>query len=174
VRKPLKRQSSFENINYLVFHSHSNLVAIPSSMVASDQFEPVSVCRKMREPMLKKLAPLGESDGSVELEIVSAVVSAFLIEVVMDGAVNGYEFLQTSHLSETEHGSFTSSKWLVRILGTVIEPAARFLPFLVTDDFHRGAIGTQLIRHDGMRVPIALHCFPRNFNAVLRSRRFVT
>ena len=58
-----------------------------------------------------KLAPLGESGGSVELEIVPAVKSAFLIEMVVDGAVNCDEFLQTSRAPEPEHGSLSSSKW---------------------------------------------------------------
>ena len=57
-----------------------------------------------------KLAPLRESDGSVALEIVSGVEMSFLIEEVVDGGMNGGEFLQTSHLPETEHGPFSSSK----------------------------------------------------------------
>ena len=40
--------------------------------------------------------PLGKSGGAVQLETVSAVEVAFLVEVVMDGGVDGGEFLQTS------------------------------------------------------------------------------
>lgn len=40
-----------------------------------------------------KLAPLRESDGSVVLEIVSGVEMSFLIEMVVDGGMNGREFL---------------------------------------------------------------------------------
>ncbi len=53
--------------------------------------------------------PLGKSGGAVSLEVVSAVEVAFLVEVVMDGGVDGSEFLQTSHASETQHRSFSSS-----------------------------------------------------------------
>jgi hypothetical protein len=54
--------------------------------------------------------PLGKSGGAVLLKIVPAVEVAFLIEVVMDGGVNGSELLQTSHASETQHRSFSSSQ----------------------------------------------------------------
>ena len=36
---------------------------------------------------------------------------AFLIEMVVDGRVNGGEFLQTSHPSKPLHRSFPSSEW---------------------------------------------------------------
>ena len=54
--------------------------------------------------------PLGKSGGAVSLKVVSAVEVAFLVEVVMDGGVDGSEFLQTSHASETQHRSFSSSQ----------------------------------------------------------------
>ncbi len=53
--------------------------------------------------------PLGKSGGAVSLKVVAAVEVAFLVEVVMDGGMNGGEFLQTSHASETQHRSFSSS-----------------------------------------------------------------
>ena len=40
-----------------------------------------------------KLAPLRESDGPVVLEIVSGVEMSFLTEEVVDGGMNGREFL---------------------------------------------------------------------------------
>lgn len=60
-----------------------------------------------------ELAPLGESGGAVLLEIAAGVEMAFLVEVVMDGRVDGCEFLQTFHLPETKHGSFSSPERLV-------------------------------------------------------------
>jgi hypothetical protein len=42
------------------------------------------------------LAPLSKSSGSIELEIVSWVEVALLIEMVVDGRVDGSELLQTS------------------------------------------------------------------------------
>ncbi len=53
--------------------------------------------------------PLGKSGGAVSLKVVAAVEVAFLVEVVMDGGVDGSELLQTSHASETQHRSFSSS-----------------------------------------------------------------
>ena len=52
-----------------------------------------------------KLAPLRESGGAVEFEIISTVKAALLVEMVKDGGVNGDEFLQTSHLPEAKHGT---------------------------------------------------------------------
>ena len=56
-----------------------------------------------------ELTPFGDSGGAVQFEIIAAVEMAFLVEVVMDGGVDGSEFLQTSHASETQHRSFSSS-----------------------------------------------------------------
>jgi len=41
--------------------------------------------------------------------------------------MNGDEFLQGSRSSEAEHGSLSSSKWQVRILSSIVKPAAGFL-----------------------------------------------
>lgn len=51
----------------------------------------------------KETAPRGESSGTVQLEILSAVEGALLIEVVVDRGVDGGEFLQASHLSKPQH-----------------------------------------------------------------------
>ena len=82
---------------------------------------------------------------------------SFLVEMVVDGRMDGGEFLQTSHLPKPEHGSLSSSKWKVRILRLIVQPATRFLPVRVADDFHCGAIGTQFVRHDDVRFAVALH-----------------
>ncbi len=60
-----------------------------------------------------ELTPLGKSGGAVELEVVPAVEVAFLIKEIVDGGMDGGEFLQTSHPPEAEHRPFSSSKWLV-------------------------------------------------------------
>ncbi|CAH2395147.1 hypothetical protein MES4922_520014 [Mesorhizobium ventifaucium] len=57
------------------------------------------------------MAPLGESGGPFKLEIAAGVEMAFLVKVVMDGRMDSGEFLQTSHLPEALHGSFSSSEW---------------------------------------------------------------
>ena len=58
-----------------------------------------------------ELTPLGKGSGSVELEFVSAVEVAFVVEVVLHGGVDGGEGLQTSHAPETEHRPLPSSQW---------------------------------------------------------------
>ena len=70
---------------------------------------------------------------------------SFLIEVVMDRGVDGDEYLQGSHPPETKHGPFPPSKWLVSILGSIVDPAAGFLFFGAANDRHRRAVGSQFV-----------------------------
>lgn len=107
-----------------------------------------------------KLTPLGESSASVELEIVSRVEVAFLIEMVVHGRMNSGEFLQTSHLPEAQHRPFSSSKRQMGILGTIIQPTASFLPVVVPNNSHRSAIGPQFVGHDDPWLAVAFHRFP--------------
>ncbi len=113
----------------------SNLRAVRAlseqNWVLSDECEPFSVYPERRERCCQtnanqsqfapkrrisgcaELTPLSQCGGAVELEIVPAVEVAFLVEMVMDGGMDGGEFLKTSHPSEAEHRPFSSSKWLV-------------------------------------------------------------
>ena len=77
---------------------------------------------------MKKATPLGESGGAVGLEILSAVEGALIVEMVEDGSVDGSELLQCSHPPAAKHCPFPPSERLVRILRTVVGPAASFLP----------------------------------------------
>lgn len=56
-------------------------------------------------------APLGESGCAVGLEDGSAGETAFLVEMVRDGGVDGGELLKTSHPPKTEHRPLPSSEW---------------------------------------------------------------
>ena len=76
-----------------------------------------------------ELTPLGKSGGAVQLEIVSAVEVALVVEVIMDRGVNGGKFLQASHAPKTLHRLFSSSQWQMRVLGPVVQPAAGRLEF---------------------------------------------
>ena len=60
-----------------------------------------------------KLTPLGESGGAVELENGAGVKVALQVEMVVNGSMNGGEFLQTSHTSKAQHRPFSSPKWLM-------------------------------------------------------------
>jgi hypothetical protein len=73
------------------------------------------------------LAPLSESGGTVQLQIVPAVERALLIEMIVDGGMNGDEFLQTSHAAEPLHGLLPSSKRKVEILSPIVQPSVSFL-----------------------------------------------
>ena len=65
---------------------------------------------------------------------------AFLVEVVVDRAVNSGEFLQTSHPSEAKHRPLPSSKWLVGILNAIVQPAADLALVDGIQGFQRGAV----------------------------------
>jgi superoxide dismutase, Cu-Zn family len=51
-------------------------------------------------------------DGG-EAAIRGRALMAFAVKVVVDGRMDSGEFLQTSHLPEALHGSFSSSEWQV-------------------------------------------------------------
>jgi hypothetical protein len=78
--------------------------------VLSNECELVSAFPILANLGRTQLTPLGESGGPVELEIGPAVEMLFLVKMVLDGSVDGDEFLQTSHPSEAQHGTFSSSK----------------------------------------------------------------
>ena len=76
------------------------------------QTQKVSECPPPRPSSgCAKLTPLQERGGATVLECLSAGEVAVLIEVVVDRAVEGCEFLQTSHPPEPRHVPFPSSKW---------------------------------------------------------------
>ena len=52
---------------------------------------------------------------------------ALLVEVVVDRRMDGGKFLQTLHLPNAPHRTFPSSKRQVRILRSIVQPAARVL-----------------------------------------------
>ena len=63
----------------------------------SDKCEPVSEWPVTVALCRTELAPLSESVSAVKLEVFSAVEVAFLIEMVVNGGMDGGEFLQASH-----------------------------------------------------------------------------
>ena len=79
------------------------------------------------------------------------------IEVIVDRGMNGSEFLKGLYVPEPGHCSFSSSEWLVRILGPVVEPPAAFLALCHPNSIHCGAIGAKTIRHDHLWPTVTLH-----------------
>ncbi len=57
-----------------------------------------------------KCLPLGKGSRSPGFEVVSADEVAVLVEVVVEGGVDGAELLQGLHLAEAEHGAFSPSE----------------------------------------------------------------
>nr|WP_187292541.1 hypothetical protein [Octadecabacter antarcticus] len=57
----------------------------------------------------------------------------------MNGYLNGNEFLPTSHVPKAQHGPLSSSKWQIRILGAIVQPAASFMLASIGDDLRRSS-----------------------------------
>ena len=106
-----------------------------------------------------KLTPLGKSGGPGQLEDASAGERSFLVEVVVDGGMDGGEFLQTSHPPETLHGAFPSSERQVRILNAIVEPPASSLLFHRSYFSERRLVGSETIRDDLFSTSVSLHQF---------------
>ncbi|SDK84467.1 Subtilase family protein [Aliiruegeria lutimaris] len=102
-------------------------------------------------------APLSESSGAVLLEVGSGREAALRVEMVENRGVDGCKQLQTSHPSEPLHCSLSSSKWQVRILRPVVEPATGFLTTDRADLLQRGTIRSEAVSHDDFRPAVALH-----------------
>lgn len=71
--------------------------------------------------------------------------------------MDGGEFLQTSHPPEAKHCSLPSSEWQVRILGSVVQPASRFLPICSTDFPTRGTVRSEPICHNHFGTAMLAH-----------------
>ena len=83
--------------------------------------------------------------------------------MVVDGGMDGDEFLQTSHAFETLHCVFASSKREVRVLDTVVESPARPL-FFKRDHFsERSLLGSEAICEDLLGATVPLHQFLEEF-----------
>ena len=80
---------------------------------------------------------------------VSADEVAFLIEEVVDRAVDGGEFLKRLHPEKPLHRPFSSSEGLVGILDPVGQPASGLLATGGANRLQRGAIGSQTVGDDG-------------------------
>ena len=102
-----------------------------------------------------ELPPCGQRGGATVLEILPADEAAFLVEVVLDRAMDGGEFLQTSHAPEAEHRPFPSSEWLVGVLSSVVPPTASFTLVDGTQNLERSAVRSQPICHDRLSLAVS-------------------
>ena len=88
---------------------------------------------------------------------------AFRIEMIVDLAMDGREFLERLRPPEFEHRCFSSSKRLVGILGSIVLPAADFPAFEVADLPHGRTIGAQPVGDDHLGTAMASHSFLQEF-----------
>ena len=86
------------------------------------------------------------------------------IEVVVDGRVNGDEFLKASPPPETEHGMFSSPERQVCILRPIVQPVAGLLQTGSAQSTQSRSVRSQPIRDERIRSAVALHQFPEKFH----------
>jgi hypothetical protein len=71
--------------------------------------------------------------------------------------VGGGELLESFHVPELRHRSFSSSEWLVRSFSPIVEPPTTLLVGDVTDYFHCRTVGAKPVSHDRTWPAIAFH-----------------
>lgn len=77
--------------------------------------------------------------------------------------MDGCKFLQSSHVPETQHRPFSSSKRQVRILRTSVQPATSALFFGVADFLHRSPVGPKFVGHDSLGATVSADGFLQEF-----------
>ena len=87
-----------------------------------------------------ELTPSRECGSAVLFEDVAAVEVTVKVEVIVDRGVGGGELLESFHVSELCHRSFSSSERLVGIFHPVVEPTTAGLVGRITDHIHRCAV----------------------------------
>ena len=80
---------------------------------------------------------------------------AFQVKVVVDGGMEGREFLKGLHVPEFGHRRFPSSEWLVRVFRSIIEPAPAHMSSFRTYHPYCCAVGAQPVRDEKSGPPKA-------------------
>ena len=60
--------------------------------------------------------------------------------MIVDRGMGGGELLESFHVPELPHRSFSSSERLVGILSPVVQPATALLVGVIADYFHRSSV----------------------------------
>jgi len=113
-----------------------------------------------------KVPPLGQCGGSAILECLP-VAAAFRVEVIVDGAVQRGESLQTSHPPEAGHRPFTSSERLVAVLRLIVHAAPRLALASHARNRHDGTIQYQPSRIDCFGATMPEQWCPQEFKRSL-------
>jgi hypothetical protein len=87
-----------------------------------------------------KLTPLGQGGSAVLLEDIAAVEVTVVVEVVVERGMGSGKLLESLHVPELRHRSFSSSERLVGILSPIVEPPTALLIGSIADDFHRRSV----------------------------------
>jgi hypothetical protein len=103
------------------------------------------------------LTPLGQGSGAGLLEDVAAVEVTVVVEVVVDRGVNGGELLQGLQVPEFRHRALSSSKRLMRVFSSVVEPSSAPLTLHHSNGFHRGGVRPKTVSHESLLPTIAFH-----------------
>jgi hypothetical protein len=133
------------------------------AMALSEEPERALAGLPIRRSGRAELTPVGQSSGTISLELGSADEVALLIEVVVDRGTGGGELLQAAHPPEALHRPFSSSQRFMCILSAVVQPAARALAALGTGGSQGRAVGAKPVCHDDLGLPVPPECLPQEF-----------
>ncbi len=87
-----------------------------------------------------ELTPFSKRGCAALLEDIAAVEMTVLVVVIVDRGMGGGEFLQSLHIPELRHRSFSSSERLVGIFGSIVEPLTALLIGSIADYLHRRSV----------------------------------
>jgi hypothetical protein len=103
-----------------------------------------------------KLTPLNQGSSAVLLEDIATVEVTVVVEVIVDRGMGSGKLLESFHVSELRHRSFSSSERLVGILSPIVEPPTALLIDGIAHYFHCRTVGAKPVSHD--RTWIATGC----------------
>jgi len=83
------------------------------------------------------------------------------------GAWAAANFCKVFYIPKLRHRAFASSKRLMRVLGSIVEPPTEFLVGGVANYLHRPSVRPKPISYDRMWSAIALHGAPYEFQRSL-------
>jgi hypothetical protein len=91
---------------------------------------------------------------------------ALVVEVVVDGRMDGGEFLERPHASEPKHSAFSSSERLVGVFGPVVDPPAVVLVQMGgSNGPERRRIGSRAVGDDAAGATISPHQLPQELES---------
>ena len=105
------------------------------------------------------MLPLDHGSRPSDLVVVAADEVTFLVEVIVEGGMDGAELLQRFHPSDSEHCPLSPSERLVRILSLVVYIATDLLPVSDAKLLQRSTVRPQAVGGNRLSAAMALHEF---------------